>query len=71
MLYYIVTDLVLCSYTVKRGRRKVMYPTRQEAEALLVDAGKCNPGPWEDHSRVTASLPGNGCREGLCGWSAS
>lgn len=54
MLYYIVTDLVLWSYTVKRGRRKVMYPTRQEAEALLVDAGKCNPGPWEDHSRVTA-----------------
>ena len=31
-----------------------MYPTRQEAERLLIEAGKCNPGPWEDHSRVTA-----------------
>lgn len=31
-----------------------MYPTRQEAEKLLLEAGKCNPGPWEDHSRVTA-----------------
>ena len=31
-----------------------MYPTRQEAERLLIETGKCNPGPWEDHSRVTA-----------------
>ena len=31
-----------------------MYPTRQEAENLLIEAGKCNPGPWEGHSRVTA-----------------
>ncbi len=31
-----------------------MYPTREEAERLLIDAGKCNPGPWEDHSRVAA-----------------
>lgn len=31
-----------------------MYPTRQEAEELLTEAGKCNPGPWEEHSRVTA-----------------
>lgn len=31
-----------------------MYPTRQEAENLLIEAGKCNPGPWESHSRVTA-----------------
>lgn len=31
-----------------------MYPTRQEAEELLAEAGKCNPGPWEEHSRVTA-----------------
>lgn len=31
-----------------------MYPTRQEAENLLIEAGKCNPGPWECHSRVTA-----------------
>lgn len=31
-----------------------MYPTRQEAENLLIEAGKSNPGPWESHSRVTA-----------------
>lgn len=31
-----------------------MYPTRQEAENLLIEAGKCNPGLWESHSRVTA-----------------
>lgn len=31
-----------------------MYPTRQKAEELLIEAGKCNPGPWEEHSRVTA-----------------
>ena len=31
-----------------------MYPTRQEAEALLADAARSNPGPWEAHSRVTA-----------------
>lgn len=31
-----------------------MYPTRQEAEKLLEEAGKCNPGPWEAHSRVAA-----------------
>lgn len=31
-----------------------MYPTREKAEELLADAGKCNPGPWEDHSRVAA-----------------
>lgn len=31
-----------------------MYPTREKAEALLAEAGRCNPGPWEDHSRVTA-----------------
>lgn len=31
-----------------------MYPTRQEAENLVIEAGKCNPGPWEDHSRNVA-----------------
>lgn len=31
-----------------------MFPTREEAERLLTEAGKCNPGPWEEHSRVTA-----------------
>lgn len=30
------------------------YPTRDEAERLLLDAKKDNPGKWVDHSRVTA-----------------
>lgn len=31
-----------------------MIPLRTEAETLLKEAEKCNPGPWGDHSRVTA-----------------
>lgn len=31
-----------------------MLPTREEAEELLAEAEKCNPGPWGDHSRVAA-----------------
>ncbi len=31
-----------------------MIPTRQEAERLLREAEKCNPGPWGNHSRVAA-----------------
>lgn len=31
-----------------------MYPIREEAEKILKEAGQCNPGPWEDHSRVAA-----------------
>lgn len=31
-----------------------MYPGRKEAEKLLQDAGKCNPGPWIKHSRTAA-----------------
>ncbi len=31
-----------------------MIPTRIEAERLLREAEKCNPGPWGNHSRVTA-----------------
>jgi hypothetical protein len=31
-----------------------MLPTREEAEFLLKDAEKCNPGPWGNHSRTTA-----------------
>ena len=31
-----------------------MLPTREQAEALLAEAEKCNPGPWGDHSRVAA-----------------
>jgi len=33
-----------------------MFPTREEAEKLLVWAGKQNPGVWEDHSRVVARV---------------
>lgn len=31
-----------------------MLPTRTEAEALLAEAERCNPGPWGSHSRVAA-----------------
>ncbi len=31
-----------------------MYPTREEAEELLKDAEKYNPGQWVSHSRITA-----------------
>ncbi len=31
-----------------------MLPTRAEAEELLKEAEKCNPGPWGNHSRVAA-----------------
>lgn len=31
-----------------------MLPTRKEAERLLTEAEKCNPGPWGNHSRVAA-----------------
>ena len=31
-----------------------MLPARQEAEALLAEAERCNPGPWGAHSRVAA-----------------
>ncbi len=31
-----------------------MYPTRNKAEEILVEAVQCNPGPWEAHSRVAA-----------------
>ena len=31
-----------------------MIPTREEAEKLLIDGEKCNPGPWGDHSRTAA-----------------
>ena len=27
-----------------------MYPTREEAIALLAEAEPHNPGPWSDHS---------------------
>ena len=31
-----------------------MYPDRKEAERLLCEAEKMNPGPWGDHSRTAA-----------------
>lgn len=31
-----------------------MIPTRLEAEQLLREAELCNPGPWGNHSRITA-----------------
>lgn len=31
-----------------------MMPAREEAEELLKEAERCNPGPWGDHSRVAA-----------------
>lgn len=31
-----------------------MLPTREQAEQLLMEAEKCNPGPWGNHSRVAA-----------------
>lgn len=31
-----------------------MLPTKEQAEALLKEAERCNPGPWGDHSRVAA-----------------
>ena len=34
--------------------KKDMMPTREEAEILLKNAEMCNPGPWENHSRIAA-----------------
>ena len=31
-----------------------MMPTRAEAEKILEEAGRCNSGPWVNHSRITA-----------------
>ncbi len=31
-----------------------MFPTREKAEELLIEAEKCNPGAWGNHSRVVA-----------------
>ncbi len=31
-----------------------MLPTREMAEELLIEAEKCNPGPWGNHSRIAA-----------------
>nr|WP_296463332.1 HD domain-containing protein [uncultured Acetatifactor sp.] len=42
-----------------------MLPTREQAEALLAEAEKCNPGPWGDHSRVAAHCAERIARE--CG----
>ena len=45
-----------------------MYPTREEAEKLLIDGEACNPGPWGNHSRIAAH-----CAEAIaqrCGMNA-
>ena len=31
-----------------------MLPSREKAEELLLEAERCNPGPWGNHSRVAA-----------------
>ena len=31
-----------------------MYPTKEEAELLLLDAANCNPGIWVGHSKTAA-----------------
>ena len=31
-----------------------MFPTKQQAEELLIEAEKLNPGPWGNHSRTVA-----------------
>lgn len=31
-----------------------MLPTREEAEKILKETEKCNPGAWSNHSRITA-----------------
>ena len=41
-----------------------MLPTRKEAERLLAEAEKCNPGPWGKHSRVAAH-----CAENARAWT--
>ena len=40
-----------------------MLPTKEEAEKLLAEAEKCNPGPWGNHSRVAAH-----CAEKIAYW---
>ena len=39
---------------INEGDEKYMMPTREKAEKLLLEAEKCNPGPWGNHSRVAA-----------------
>ena len=39
-----------------------MIPSRAQAEALLQEAERCNPGPWGNHSRVAAH-----CAERIAG----
>lgn len=45
-----------------------MIPKREEAERLLAEAEKCNPGPWGNHSRIAACCAEKIARkcEGLC-----
>src|SRR5690606_346114 len=34
--------------------REKQFPGAEEAEQILLEASRRNPGPWVDHSRVTA-----------------
>ena len=46
---------------------KGRYPSATEAEALLADAEQRNPGPWGNHSRITARCAERIARySGLC-----
>ena len=35
-----------------------MFPTKEQAEELLKEAEKHNPGPWGNHSRTAAHCAG-------------
>lgn len=45
---------------MERNKKVVMrtYPTKEEAEELLKDAEKSNPGAWAEHSRIAAKCAG-------------
>lgn len=45
-----------------------MIPTRPEAEKLLEEAERCNPGPWGNHSRIAAQCAGTIAK--ACGMDA-
>ncbi len=38
-----------------------MLPTRERAEEFLIEAEKCNPGAWGNHSRVVVHCAEKNC----------
>ena len=40
------------------NERQIGFPERNEAERIMTEAGKLNPGPWVDHSRYVAYCAG-------------